>query len=315
MPDAVDLAQKLIPALQTELERAIPEQKALQAERDKGMKAAGGAQKAQIKEAAKQEDAAGDAAAAAAESGSRWAPFLKNNAKCLAQLRSRAIKELPRLAALKPDQMRQSIQDAELARQDIASGSMDAANTALKEALTLWKDNELAIRLTKEATEKKAPPAPEPPAAAPAPVAVTPAKTKLKEPAPPTATSVPNIPAAGATTPVAKDGASAQTVAAAAPSPATPAPEIKKAATPEPAAPKAAPTTPAPAPAAETAPAKPADEEERPFFLRLPVAIGIVVGLSAVLAVANIFLKMKQRKAEEAEIVHDQPPSPNQPPH
>ncbi|MEP6672973.1 MAG: PTPDL family protein, partial [Chthoniobacter sp.] len=58
MPDAIELARKIIPALQTELERAIPEQKAIKLQREKGAKTAGPAQRAQILAAIKQEDAA-----------------------------------------------------------------------------------------------------------------------------------------------------------------------------------------------------------------------------------------------------------------
>ncbi|MEI9895504.1 MAG: PTPDL family protein [Chthoniobacter sp.] len=149
MPDAIELARKIIPALQAELERAIPEQKVLVAQRDKGAKNADPAQRAQIQAAAKQEDAAAEAAAAAADAGNRWAPMIKNNAKCLTSLQLRAVKEKTRLAALKPAAMRQSLQLAENARQSLASGNTEAANVALKEATALWKDNELALRLAK----------------------------------------------------------------------------------------------------------------------------------------------------------------------
>jgi hypothetical protein len=249
MPDAVELAQKLIPALKAEVERAIPEQKILKDQRDKGIKTTNSAQeRATMEAAAKREDETADAAAAAAESGSRWAPFVKSNAKCLNTLLSRSGKEATRLAGLNTAKMRQSIKASETAHEYLKSGNTEGANSALKEATTLWPANELAKRLTKEVADKKT---------------------------------------------------SAKAEAAAEAAAATPAPAAVKS-TPKPK------TTPKPSAAAQegAAPAttaKSEDEDDRPFYMKLPGAIGIVVGLAAVLAGANVFVKMKKRKAEEAQ--------------
>ncbi|MDR3403097.1 MAG: hypothetical protein P4L99_11425 [Chthoniobacter sp.] len=280
MPDAIELARKIIPALQTELERAIPEQKILKTQRDKGAKAAGAAQRAQIQAAAKAEDAAADAAAVAAEAANRWAPLNKSSAKCLTSLLARSVKETTRLAALHPESMRESIQLAEKAKQSLASGNTEAANAALKEALNLWKDNELAVRMTKPAVV-----APKAPTSTPEiPLLI----------ASPQAVVVPNSATPPPTTPA----------------PATPGttPKATPAATPTP-KPTPKPSTPRPSEVAReaaatpvsSAPAQKEDEDDRPFYMKLPGAIGIVVGLMVVLAGANIFLKIKKRKAEEAE--------------
>jgi len=268
MPDAIELARKIIPALQTELERAIPEQKVLKAQRDKGAKTAGPAQRAQIVEAAKKEDAAAEAAATAADSGNRWAPMIKSSAKCLASLQARAIKETARLAILSPENMRRSIQLAETARQNLASGNTEAGNAALKEATALWKDNELATRLSKPAVAAKAP------------------------------TGTPEAPSLLIAHPSAAATPPEATPALPTPGPATPA---KASPTPKP-TPK--PTTPRPSAAmtpVASAPVQKEEEDDRPFYMKLPGAIAIVVGLAVVLAGANIFLKIKKRKAEEAE--------------
>jgi len=270
MPDAIELARKIIPALQTELERAIPEQKVLKAQRDKGAKSAGPAQRAQILAAAKQEDAAAEAAAAAADAGNRWAPMIKINAKCLTSLQARAVKESARLAALHPEIMRQSLELAEKAKQSQAAGNVEATNAALKEALALWKDNELALRLSKPVVFVKLP------------------------------SSTPEVPALIVPTPAAVTPEGA-TPAAATPAPATPKASPTPKATPK-ATPK--PSTPRPSAAAtpvESAPVQKEEEDDRPFYMKLPGAIAIVVGLMVVLAGANIFLKIKKRKAEEAE--------------
>lgn len=259
MPDAVELAQKLIPALKTEVERAIPEQKILQDQRDKGIKTTGDAtERSTMLAAAKRDDQNAEAAAAEAEKGNRWAPFIKSNAKCLTVLLSRTAKEGPRLAKLDPQKMRLSIKASEAARQELKNGNIDAANSSLKEAATLWPANELVKRLTADAADQKAS-----------------ASAKAAAEA-----------AAAASTPA--------TPAPATPTKVTPKP---KASTPRPSA--AAQGASTPAASVASAPAT-AEEDDRPFYLKLPGAIGIVVGLAIVLGGANVFMKMKKRKAEEA---------------
>lgn len=156
MPDAIELAQKLIPPLKAEVERAIPEQKILKDQRDKGIKTTNSStERATMEAAAKKEDENADAAAAAAESGNRWAPFIKSNAKCLTVLASRAAKESQRLAALHPEKMRQSIAASEAAREALKNNNIDAASASLKEATTLWPANEVAKRLAKDIADQK----------------------------------------------------------------------------------------------------------------------------------------------------------------
>lgn len=243
MPDAIELAQKLIPPLKAEVERAIPEQKILKEQRDKGIKTTNSpTERATMEAAAKKEDENADAAAAAAESGNRWAPFIKSNAKCLTVLAARATKESQRLAALHLDKMRQSIAASEAARQALKNNNLEAANTSLRQATSLWPMNELAKRLTKDIAEQKAA---DSAAAAAVPATPAPAQTTPK----PKSTPRPSASAAGATAPAA-------------------------------------------------AQAEP--EDDRPFYMKPAGAIGIVVGLAIVLGGANVFMKMKKRKAEEA---------------
>ena len=247
MPDAIELAQKLIPAVKTEVERAIPEQKILKDQRDKGIKTTNSStERATMEAAAKKEDEAADAAAAAAEAGNRWAPLIKHNAKCLTVLLARTSKESQRLAALHPEKMRQSITASEAAREALKNGNVDAAAASLKEATTLWPANEVAKRLAKDMADQK------------------------------TAAS-----------------------AAAAVVPATPAPSAPAKATPKP-KPTPRPSASAQESAAPVAAAPAENEDDRPFYLKPAGAIGIVVGLAIVLGGANVFMKMKKRKAEEA---------------
>jgi len=237
MPDAIELAQRLVAMLKNEVEQAIPAQKAYKDNLEKGFAAASPTDRVEMMAAFKKEQDAGDAAAGAADAAGRWAPFNKTSAKCLASLLARAVKEGPRLVKLEPEKMRQSLQLTETARQSLASGDAEAAGKALKEATTMWAANELAIRLAKDAA------------------------ADLKAAA---TTSAPTTPAS-----------------------ATPKPK----------------TTPRPS-AAQPASAGTAAKEEgddKPFYMTLPGAIGIVAGLAVVLAGVNVFLKMKKRKAEQAE--------------
>jgi hypothetical protein len=245
MPDAVELAQKIVPALKAEVERSIPEQKILREQRDNGIKTSAPAERAEMLVAAKKEDDAAEAAATEADKTGRWAPLIKSNAKCLSSLLARCTKETPRLAAIKVDNMKRSIEAAESARQSLASGDEVAAGKSLQEATTLWPVNDLARRLTAQISAEK--------------------------------------------------------TSASAAAPATPAPTPSHKATP-----KAKSSTPRPSAAAQaSAPAgKTAQSdsgEDRPFYMTLPGAVGIVVGLTVVLAGANVFVKMKKRRAEEAQ--------------
>jgi hypothetical protein len=79
------------------------------------------------------------------------------------------------------------------------------------------------------------------------------------------------------------------------PAPATPAPETPQ--------PKTGPATPKPSAAlkAAAAPTPAPEEESAPFYMTLPGAIGIVVGIAVVLVGVNIFKKMKAKKAAAEE--------------
>ncbi len=236
LPDAIELARQLVASMKPVVERAIPDQKAFKAQKEQGFAGASPADRVEMTAAYKAEVAQADAAVTAAETASKWPPFIATNEKSLKSLLARITRESSSLEKLPTDRMKSSVQLTNTAKQKIASGDPDAAADALKEATKLWPANELAGRLTKEVTALQ--------------------KAAPKE-------------------------------APATPEPATPKPK----ATPKPsAALKAA------APAATPAP-----EEPKPFFMTLPGAIGIVVGIAAILAGVNIFQKMKARKSSPAE--------------
>jgi len=189
MPEAIDLAVQLMTALRTSVERAIPAQKIYKAERDKGMAAAGPAQRAEIAAAIKKEDDAGDAAATVAEAAGKWAPFIQNNEKCLTTLQTHIAREVTRLAGLPVDKMKQSLQLTATAKQSLASGDVEAADTTLKEATQLWAANEKDITAQKGAAKAAA--TPTPPPATPQPATPRPAPSTPRPAAEQQATPVP----------------------------------------------------------------------------------------------------------------------------
>lgn len=246
MPDAIELALKIIPSLKAQVDRAILEQKVLQDQRDKGIKTSAPSERPEMEAAAKKEDEAADAAMKAAEKAGRWAPLMRTSAKCLISLQSRAVKEETRLAALKVPNMRESLQSTEVAKQKISSGDLNGADLALKEASKLWPANELAKRLANDVAAQK-------------------------------------------------NAASAS--ASAAPEPAA-TPEPKGKMTPKPKASTPRPSAGA-AQASASGVAKAGEGEDKPFYMTLPGAVVIVVGLAAVLGGANFLMKMKKRGAED----------------
>lgn len=243
MPDAVELARQLVASLKTAVDRAIPEQKVRKAEYDKGLKDAGPDDQKSIAAAYKLEQDKAEAEMKAAEKAGRWAPFNRNSEKCLTSLQAMADKEKIRLAALSPDQMRQSVQLAKSARLKAATGDLEPAANGLKESLKLWPANELAQRTEKEMAD---------------------AKSKKPTQAAPTPTPTP---------------------AKATPAPAKPK-HATSAITPLPATPVAVEATSLP------------EEPKKPFYLTLRGSITVVVGVTGVLAGANILVKIKQRNTQ-----------------
>lgn len=151
-PESVELARQIIASLRPALERAVANQKALHAEKERGFASASPTERVEMKAAYKREQEQAEATVKAAEAAKQWPPFIAASEKSVTALVAKATSESARLGALPVDKMKQSIQAANLARQKIADGETAAAATALKEATTLWPANELAIRLNKEVT-------------------------------------------------------------------------------------------------------------------------------------------------------------------
>lgn len=156
LPDAIDLAKRLAAGIKPALDRAIPEQKILKANKEAGFKSAGPVERAEMQKAYKAEmDAAEDTAEAAQKAG-LYPPFIVTNEKALKTLATQLDKEQKRMAGLPVDNMRKSVQLASDAKKSLDTENIDEAAEALKEATKLWPKNELAVRLNKTVTEQKA---------------------------------------------------------------------------------------------------------------------------------------------------------------
>lgn len=261
MPDGIELAKQLVAAFKPAVDRAIPTQKILKADREKGFAAAGPADRAEMMAAYKKEQAQAEEAVVAANALGKWPPLIPGSEKSLTSLQAAIVKEIPRLAGLPVEKMRSSIQLAESAKQKMDAKDVDGAVEDLKEATALWPANDVAIRLNKEIAKQKA-------------------DVKKAPAATPGSSSTPAPSRAGVFEPIAATGNSPS------PTPAKPSHKITQ---------PPVGTTPAPA-VAEKKP-----EESAPFYKTLGGAIAIVVGIAVVLIGVNVLQKMKNRGDEEAE--------------
>lgn len=150
-PDAVELAARVLPTVKATVERAHQNLK----NEAIGRQTAATSAKAELEAAAKREEDAGAASVVAAErAGLKWPPLNIRSSKSLAKIAEKMAQETPRVTGLPVAAMRQSIVAAEAAKAAVASGDLEAAEAALKNA-TVWEPNELAKRLTAELAEMK----------------------------------------------------------------------------------------------------------------------------------------------------------------
>lgn len=192
LPDAIQLAQQILAALKPAAERALGNQKINKAEREQGFADASPADRVELKAADQREQAKADATLAAATAAGQWPPLLANSEKCIAAVLARSATEAKRLETLPVASMRESIRLAQEAQTEFAGKNLDAAAEMLREALTLWPANDLAIRLQAQITAAKTPPKPEPAATPPATAATaTPAVKHHAVPPAPVTTSAP----------------------------------------------------------------------------------------------------------------------------
>jgi hypothetical protein len=178
MPEAIDLAQKDLLQLEAEVNRAIPDQKAMAAQHKTDLAAAGATDRAVMAGAIKRQQDAEDASVGTSNGGAVWPPFYKDNEKSLAAIVTKMKSEGPRLAGLPVEKMKESLKLTSEGKDSLSAGDVAGGLAKLKEATVLWPANEFAQRLTKEASaeEKAAAATPAPGATA----AATPARATPK---------------------------------------------------------------------------------------------------------------------------------------
>jgi outer membrane protein assembly factor BamD (BamD/ComL family) len=155
-PEAVELARRVLPALFTSVDQRQAQLKRHMDDENHRMAASKGTERAQLDALIKRELATTDAAITAMErSGVKWFPLQPANARSLTALASRVSTETPRLNALRVDKMQESVRSSEDAAAALASGNFDAADKALRDASSLWSENELAKRLQVKLTDAK----------------------------------------------------------------------------------------------------------------------------------------------------------------
>ncbi|HEV7405140.1 MAG TPA: PTPDL family protein [Chthoniobacteraceae bacterium] len=191
-PDAVPLARQLVEKLKPTADQMLKSWQYQKGERDAATKMMPDAQRIQTAAAQKGEQDRLDAALeASTKGGVKWPPLQKQHEKTLSTIIAKTQPELTRLNALPVEKMRQSLQLAQQAREELAKHDLEAADTAAKDATKLWSANELATRLQKEVTAQKTLAK----AATPVPVAVaaTPAPHAAQAPAAKTTTAPPPV--------------------------------------------------------------------------------------------------------------------------
>ena len=174
IPEAVPLALQILAALKPAAERALANYKINNAERERGVAAAGPADKAEVIAAFKREQAKADNAIAAATAAKTWPPFIAGSEKCISAILTRIPVEAKRLDALPLADMRESIKLADKARIEFASNNVDTASDFLQQVLKLWPANDLGLQLKAQIAASKIPPKPDPLVAAATPAAATP---------------------------------------------------------------------------------------------------------------------------------------------
>lgn len=185
VPDAVALAQQILAALKPAAERALANYKITNAERERGVAAAGPADKAEMIAAFRREQAKADAAIAAATAAKTWPPFVVGSEKCISAILAKIPAEAKRLEALPVADMRESIKVADKARIEFASNNVETASDMVQQVLKLWPANDLGLQLKAQIAASKVPSKPVPVVVAATPAAATPsAKPAATSPKP-----------------------------------------------------------------------------------------------------------------------------------
>jgi hypothetical protein len=185
-PDAVDLAKQILNQLKPLVDGAMADLVVTKKVLEKGWKDAGAADRTDMMNSYKRQQARLEAADDIATKNGQWPPFSKESEKCLKDIQSKIPTEQQRLALLPVNSYRTSVQLSTQAEHQFASGEVVEAKAALKDALAMWPLNEAAKRVQEDVNQIKSTPkpveiAPEPvPAKAATPAPATPAAKTAK---------------------------------------------------------------------------------------------------------------------------------------
>lgn len=147
-PEAVDLGRRILPSLKAAIDQRQVQVKRRTEDENKRLATSKGPEHAQLDALLKRERATAETAISAIEkSGVKWLPLQPATEKSLASLASHVTSETTRLNGLPTEKMRDSLRATQKAASELAGGSLDAADRALKDATTAWPANELAKRL------------------------------------------------------------------------------------------------------------------------------------------------------------------------
>ena len=150
-PDAVEYAQKMLPALKSEVDRRIKALAAQKIEQTDAIKKLSGPDKTKLEEERKRVQTGLDAAVSAAEKqGLKWLPLSPSNERSLKSIETKLSSETQRLANVPIAKMRASILAAGKARTLLEANNLDGAAAALSQASADWSNNEIATRLRSE---------------------------------------------------------------------------------------------------------------------------------------------------------------------
>ena len=155
-PDAVEYAQKMLPALKAEVDRRSKAFAAQKTEQTEAAKKLTGVQKTTFENELKTAKTSAEAVVSAAEKqGLKWPPLSPLTEKSLQTLTTKITSETQRLGAMPVAKIRASFQTAEKAKTLLASNDLAGAEAALSQAANDWSKNELATRLKTELDEAK----------------------------------------------------------------------------------------------------------------------------------------------------------------
>jgi len=191
-PDAIELAQSMLRMAASDMERIWAIAKNQENQFTTGIVLVPEPQKSQMIAARQAQIASAEASLAAAErAGVKWKPLFPVASKSFETLKATIATETPRLELLPLAAMRKSIASIKDAEAALNDENPAGAEVKLKEAQTLWSQNEQLTTLTAEieAFKKKPKPTPTPtptpkPTATPKPVALVSTPTPTPTPKP-----------------------------------------------------------------------------------------------------------------------------------